>query len=150
MVKADRFGYIKRAMHGTTMLTTRAVRYVLSLIIAVIHKSKLSILSKTRAVVGHMVDMQSKNHSFDRDASCITSSEKGKHETMIQMLSPQRKRLRNQPLGLAQCVNEVMQPNVAYMIHFPVCAQHISCFDLIDLPVAPGYFPYVFNLICYL
>ena len=26
LVKADRFGYVKRAMHGTTMLSTRAVR----------------------------------------------------------------------------------------------------------------------------
>lgn len=28
LVKADRFGYVKRAMHGTEMLSTRAVRYV--------------------------------------------------------------------------------------------------------------------------
>lgn len=28
LVKADRFGYVKRAMHGTKMLSTRAVRYV--------------------------------------------------------------------------------------------------------------------------
>lgn len=27
LVKADRFGYIKRAMHGTRMLSTREVRY---------------------------------------------------------------------------------------------------------------------------
>ena len=27
LVKPDRFGYIKRAMHGTKMLSTRAVRY---------------------------------------------------------------------------------------------------------------------------
>jgi hypothetical protein len=27
LVKADRFGYIKRAMHGTQMLSTSAVRY---------------------------------------------------------------------------------------------------------------------------
>ena len=27
LVKADRFGYVKRAMHGTQMLSTRAVRY---------------------------------------------------------------------------------------------------------------------------
>jgi hypothetical protein len=26
LVKADRFGYIKRVMHGTQMLPTRAVR----------------------------------------------------------------------------------------------------------------------------
>ena len=26
LVKADRFGYVKRAMHGTHMLSTRAVR----------------------------------------------------------------------------------------------------------------------------
>jgi len=26
LVKADRFGYVKRAMHGTQMLSTRAVR----------------------------------------------------------------------------------------------------------------------------
>lgn len=26
LVKADRFGYVKRAMHGTTMLSTQAVR----------------------------------------------------------------------------------------------------------------------------
>lgn len=31
LVKADRFGYIKRAMHGTEMLSTRAIRYVLKL-----------------------------------------------------------------------------------------------------------------------
>ncbi|GJN06146.1 hypothetical protein PR202_ga23846 [Eleusine coracana subsp. coracana] len=28
LVKADRFGYIKRAMHGTQMLSTRAVRWI--------------------------------------------------------------------------------------------------------------------------
>jgi 5' nucleotidase family len=28
LVKADRFGYIKRAMHGTKMLSTQAVRYI--------------------------------------------------------------------------------------------------------------------------
>lgn len=27
LVKADRFGYVKRAMHGTQMLSTPAVRY---------------------------------------------------------------------------------------------------------------------------
>ena len=26
LVKADRFGYVKRAMHGTTMLSTQVVR----------------------------------------------------------------------------------------------------------------------------
>lgn len=27
LVKADRFGYIKRAMHGTKMLSNREIRY---------------------------------------------------------------------------------------------------------------------------
>lgn len=99
MVKPDRFGYVKRAMHGTTMLSTRAVTYVLSFIIVIIHISELSILSKTRTVVCHIADMQSENHSFDKDASCMMSSEKGRHERMIQMLWPQRKRPRNHPFG---------------------------------------------------
>lgn len=29
LVKADRFGYVKRAMHGTKMLSNKAVRYIL-------------------------------------------------------------------------------------------------------------------------
>lgn len=32
LVKADRFGYIKRAMHGTKMLSTREVRYAFLLL----------------------------------------------------------------------------------------------------------------------
>ncbi|MCO5553239.1 hypothetical protein L7F22_006760 [Adiantum nelumboides] len=28
VVKADRFGYVKRAMHGTKMLSNRAIRFV--------------------------------------------------------------------------------------------------------------------------
>lgn len=32
LVKADRFGYVKRAMHGTTMLSTQAVRCCLHLL----------------------------------------------------------------------------------------------------------------------
>lgn len=37
LVKADRFGYIKRAMHGTEMLSTRAVRYGLNLTFLIVH-----------------------------------------------------------------------------------------------------------------
>lgn len=31
LVKADRFGYVKRAMHGTKMLSNKAVRYGLAM-----------------------------------------------------------------------------------------------------------------------
>ncbi|XP_028074653.1 cytosolic purine 5'-nucleotidase-like [Camellia sinensis] len=59
LVKADRFGYVKRAMHGTTMLSTRAVRYVLNLFIVLIcglRKSEITIAALTEHC--QMVDIQ--------------------------------------------------------------------------------------------
>ena len=44
VVKADRFGYVKRAMHGTKMLSNRAIRCVLSC--AQMYSSILQLLKK--------------------------------------------------------------------------------------------------------
>lgn len=46
LVKADRFGYVKRAMHGTKMLSTRAIRCVCCLLVLQIILYLVSMLEK--------------------------------------------------------------------------------------------------------
>lgn len=59
LVKADRFGYVKRAMHGTTMLSTRAVRCALNLMF---HLLRIDSVLLTYCFIvelnGEMIDLQ--------------------------------------------------------------------------------------------
>lgn len=62
LVKADRFGYVKRAMHGTTMLSTRAVRCGLNLMFDLLMIWWILMLLTYCFIVelnGQMMDLQS-------------------------------------------------------------------------------------------
>lgn len=83
LVKADRFGYVQRAMHGTRMLSNRAVRYLLNLISTLICGARQSEIpnggiDRTLLI---LVDMQSTPfvHSYD----FVKSHEKKVHVAFV-------------------------------------------------------------------